>query len=234
MAAFAAAATDFNQCRQDVEQQLATDNGTTTIPSWALWTGPLQNFRGTDAQRPLTLTTAGCRHYCGTEPQYNDVIGSFQILTTWILPAIALMSQFPYESLSREKQRNAEAFANWIGAPAAAIATTFWNIVTIHQCATRPAQFEKWDDRGHIENALYILSCVNQYEYPRRPETQAAQDRRRDTALLRGVLYPYVVVVPGDKKGTLNEEQRAKLENLNEHLSFQLRLQRRKGVSTLR
>lgn len=101
------------------------------------------------------------------------------------------MSQFPYESLSREKQRNAEAFANWVGGAAAAITTTFWNIITIHACATRPAQFEKQNESDRIENAFYILSCVNQYEDPRRPD-KTAQDQRRDTALLRGVLWPYV------------------------------------------
>lgn len=219
--AVAATAADFNQCRQDVEEKLANDNG--SIPDWALWTGPLQNFRGTDAQRPLTLTTEGCKYYCGTEPQYSDVIATFQILTTWILPAIALMSQFPYESLSHKKWRNAEAFANWIGAPAAAITTTFWNIMTIHDCAAKPALFKNQNESDCIKNALYILSCVNQYEYPRRKD-QTEQDRRRDTALLRGVLWPYV------QDSQLTEARRGILENLNEHLAFQLRLQRRRGV----
>ncbi|KAK7957748.1 hypothetical protein PG988_012596 [Apiospora saccharicola] len=223
LAAFVAA-TDFAECRKVVEQIQATGNG--SIPEGFIYEGPLQNFRGTDAQRPLTLTTDGCKYYCGTEPQYSGVIASFQIMTTWILPAIALMSQFPYESLSYKKWRNAEAFANWIGAPAAAITTTFWNIITIHDCAAKSALFTSPDESHRPKNALYILSCVNQYEYPRRKD-MSEQDKRRDTALLRGVLWPYVKT---DDARLSIRNRREKLENLNEHLAFQLRLQRRKGV----
>ncbi|KAK7926575.1 hypothetical protein PG985_003573 [Apiospora marii] len=211
--------TNFDECRRVAEDR----RNNRTLPEWAVWNGTLRNFQGPEDQRPLALTTDGCKYYCGTEPQYSDVIASFQILTTWILPAIALMSQFPYESLSHKKWRNAEAFANWIGAPAAAITTTFWNIMTIHHCASKPALFKNQNESDCVKNALYILSCVNQYEYPRR-RSKAEQDQRRDTALLRGVLWPYVLDTE------LIEARRGKLENLNENLAFQLRLQRRKGV----
>ncbi|KAK7955697.1 uncharacterized protein PG986_004919 [Apiospora aurea] len=60
-----------------------------------------------------------------------------------------------------------------------------------------------------------MLSYIYQYEYP-----------RRNTALLRVVLYPYVR--RDDNK--LTEERFYKLQNYNEHIAFQLRLQRRKGV----
>ncbi|KAK8081126.1 hypothetical protein PG997_008944 [Apiospora hydei] len=78
--------------------------------------------------------------------------------------------------------------------------------------------------RHRIENALYILSCLNQDEYPKHKEKQ---DKRRNTALLRGVLYLYVRRDDDDK---LTEERLYKLQNYNEHLDFQQRLQRRKGV----
>lgn len=220
---FAAAATNFDQCYEYIKQALAKDN--TSIPEWALWQVPLQGYHESNAQQPFTLTLDGCNAYCGAPPQYNDVIGAFQILTTWVLPAVALMSQFPYESLSYRKRRNLEAFGNWIGAPAAALTTTFWNIIIIHQCATKHLQFLNSDARDPIKNALYILSCINQYEYPRRHGWEE-QDRRRDTALMRGVLYHYVK--PNDPLFTPVRWE--KLDNLNEHLAFQLRLQRRKGV----
>ncbi|KAK8009922.1 hypothetical protein PG990_008887 [Apiospora arundinis] len=92
-------------------------------------------------------------------------------------------------------------------------------------CATKHHQFLNPDGRDPIKNALYILSCINQYEYPRR-QGREEQDRRRDTALLRGVLYPYAI--SNDPLFTPGRYEQ--LNNLNEHLAFQLRLQRRKGV----
>lgn len=216
--------TDFTRCRAYAQNVSGSMGREAKAESDWFWTKGPKSFKG-PGEPPLTLKTKGCEQLCGTGPDLNDVIDAFQILTTWVLPAIALMSQFPYESLSHRKRRNAEAFANWIGAPAAAIATTFWNIMTIHACALKPTQFRNSDASGHIRNSLYILSCVNQYEYLRRG-LLVAQAQRRDRALLRGVLHPYVRA----EDPMLTTDRRKILENWNEHLAFQLRLQRRKGV----
>lgn len=187
--------------------------------------GPLRGFRGDSNTRPVALTRDGCNKLCGSGQEYYSVIDAFQILTTWILPTIALMSQLPYESLSYKKIKNAEAFANWIGAPAAALTTTMWNIMMIARCQSFSFLFPLQQEQSLIMDALYILSCINQYQYPRR-KGQQAQDRRRDTALLRGILFPYFDMDSHE----LPQPMRQKLEHLTKHLAFHLRQYRRKGV----
>ncbi|KAJ9663651.1 hypothetical protein H2198_000663 [Neophaeococcomyces mojaviensis] len=183
-------------------------------------------------------------------------------MTTWVLPIIALLSQLPYESTSKAQNReaesssetklpyepplktqlpyeppsknqnpedkpppkfqNLEAFVNWMGSPATALTSTIWNVLMIRKCQilsiTDPVR----------RDSLYILSCINQYQYPRSSEEYHSYNRR-DIALLRGVLYPFVSSY--DK--SLSDTLRTKLENLTDHLTFQLRLQRRKGVHAL-
>lgn len=135
------------------------------------------------------------------------------------------MSRLPYESLSYRKIKNAEAFANWIGAPAAALTTTLWNIMMIARCQSYPRLFHLRDGHDLIKDALYILSYINQYQYPCRKDHQA-KDRRRDTALLRGILFPYV-----KRNSTeLSQPMRQRLVHLAQHLAFHLRQYRRKGV----
>ncbi|KAK5090181.1 hypothetical protein LTR05_000351 [Lithohypha guttulata] len=124
-------------------------------------------------------------------------------------------------SLSERKIKNLEAFGNWVGSPAAALTTTIWNILMIRKCRIRSKRSSVHRD------TLYILSCINQYQYPRRPKTDG-NDHRRDVALLRGILYPYV-----QDSEKLPDTLRNKLECLSTHLAFQLRLQRRKGVYPL-
>lgn len=225
-------AIDFAECKQIATELLTTnntfdgDNGQILIDGFDVaYHGPLRGFRGDIDTRPITLTKDGCNKICGSTPKYYSVTDAFQILTTWIFPTLALMSQLPYESLSYRKIKNAEAFANWIGAPAAALTTTMWNIMMIAMCQSYPYLFHLRDDQDLIKDALYILSCINQYQYPRR-KGQQAQDRRRDTALLRGILFSYV------KKNSpeLSQPMRQRLVHLTKHLAFHLRQYRRKGV----
>lgn len=214
-------ATNFANCYHLALEEFR--NGTHPMRDSFFWKekDPLIGLKNQSARPEIVLTRAGCEHFCSIYPQYNNVIDAFQILTTWVLPAIALMSQLPYESLSVRWRKNLAAFGNWVGAPAAAMTTTFWNIVLIHECSVKFGLFRLPETREEIRDALFILSCVNQYEYPRRE--QVGRDLRRDSALLKGILYPYF-------KDGISERQRRTLANFNQHLAFQLRLQRRKGV----
>lgn len=98
----------------------------------------------------------------------------------------------------------------------------------IARCQSLPHQFHLRDDQDLIKDALYILSCINQYQYPRR-KGQQDQDRRRDTALLRGVLFPYV----RKDSPELTQPVREKLVHLTKHLAFHLRQYRRKVCISL-
>lgn len=226
-------AANFKQCYADLLKLLPLNssglpdlNGSiTTLPySDPVYHGAIRGFRFNNEpdQRPLLLTQQGCNNACGTDSQLNDVVDAFSIMTTWVLPVIALLSQLPYESLSEDKYRNLEAFGNWVGAPAASLTTTIWNILMIRKC-------QKLSRKGNsaLKDSLYILSCINQYQYERRPP-ERGYDQRRDVALLRGVLHPYVQSSQG-----LPDELRDKLGCLTTHLAFQLRLQRRRGVYPL-
>ncbi|KAK5076407.1 hypothetical protein LTR51_002089 [Lithohypha guttulata] len=104
-------------------------------------------------------------------------------------------------SLSERKIKNLEAFGNWVGSPAAALTTTTWNILMIRKCRilAKPSPVHR--------DTLYILSCINQYQYPRR--SKGGNDNRRDVALLRGILYPYL-----QDSEKLPETLRKKLECL--------------------
>ena len=123
------------------------------------------NIRGlrSGLGRPVTLTLDGCEAVCGTGTELNTVLDAFEILTTWVLPAVGLVSQLPYESLSKSKQRNVEAFLIWVGSPAAALTSTIFNIWTI-----RKAQYLV---RSEVENdAYFVLTCIYQYDLPYKDE----------------------------------------------------------------
>lgn len=235
------AAANFTQCRLNIENIL-TRNGSIDLDSNAtieqpklygfsqdpIYHGKLFGFRTSVAPRPLTLTRLGCGEACGYSPQLNDPITIFQILTTWVIPAIAFFSQFPYDARSDKKWKNLEALFNWVGSPAAALTTTLWNIQMIRECRLRYENFsastrEQAAIRDSVKDSMYILSCLNQYECAR---SKGDSFTARDTAILRGVLHPYIV----DNDPEVPPELRVKLRNLNTHLAFQLRLQRRRGV----
>lgn len=132
-----AGTANFAQCRSTVESLLTANgtieldtNGTVLTEDFPdpIYHGAIRGFNTQAKPRPLTLTQSGCETVCGRGPQLNTVADGFQILTTWVLPIVSLLSQLPYESSSGGRIKNLEAFGNWIGAPAAALTTTIWNI----------------------------------------------------------------------------------------------------------
>jgi hypothetical protein len=161
------------------------------------------------------LTREGCEEACGTGSDAHDVLRAFQVLTTWVLPAVSLLSQLPYESLSRGKRKNVEAFVSWVGAPASALTTTIFNIWIVRKAKGLVGR------AGATNDACYVLCCINQYEYPYEGDTT----QRRDEALLFGLLRP------GSNK-TPSEDMSC-TKDLLTNLAFQVRLQRRRAVLPL-
>lgn len=147
---------------------------------------------------------------------------------------MALFSNLPWESLSRDKLKIVEAFTNWIGSPQAALANTMFNVYVIKQCHDRS---EVTPDQI-VKDAFYVLSCVNQYEYPsytqtrlrRRWETDTerqVRQRARDKVLLYGLYRPLTRVYSGHY---LPRDDIKDTRILLSNLAYQLRMYRRRGV----
>ncbi|KIW88941.1 uncharacterized protein Z519_10425 [Cladophialophora bantiana CBS 173.52] len=120
----------------------------------------------------ITVTFEASIRYI--ETNLWDAFTIFQILTTWILPTVSLIAQLPWESLNIRKRRNLEAFLNWMGAPSASLTTTIFNIYMIKRC-NELARSSSQDAR--MDDAMYILSCINQYQYPGTLQTTQLVDR---------------------------------------------------------
>ncbi|KPI43622.1 uncharacterized protein AB675_6994 [Cyphellophora attinorum] len=73
-------------------------------------------------------------------------------------------------------------------------------------------------------DAYYVLSCINQYEFPTKPRDEERQRFLRNTMVLRGTLWPLL------EDQEIHETQRHQLHILTANLAYQLRLQRRKAV----
>lgn len=122
-------------------------------------------IKSPDVQKPLMLTKSGCYDICGTVPEFNTADDAFQILTTWVLPMIALFSNLPFESLNKRKVRSTlEALVNWIGSPQSAFTTTMFNIFQIRNCQR---SVQPGDMRQQYVDSFFVLSCINQYYYAR-------------------------------------------------------------------
>lgn len=188
-----------------------------------VYEGPIRGLKGPKPLNFTTFTQYGCKHFCGSAPELNSFFDSASVLTNWILPTVTLFSQLPFEALGFHFHKNFEAFVNWIGSPAATLSTTLFNIHTIHQCRILSQAPQEPEMRAAVRDTLYILSSINQFEYRRR----GPMDQQRDTALLRGILFPYV------EDAYLDVKARNKLTGLAQNLAFQLRLQHRRGVVPL-
>lgn len=221
---------NFKQCRRDIEEIIALNGTLGPSNSTAIlmehygfdpiYHGSLFGFKGDTSQRPLTLTLQGCSTICGADADLLSVMDAFQILTTWVLPAVALLSQLPYKSLGNRKRRNLEAFLNWFGGPAATLSTTLHNIFLIQRCSSL-SHSSIWPDLHiHATDAYYVLSCINQYEFP----TYGRNWDARNLAVLQGTLWPLLQQDP------LLADKREQLRKMTSNLAFQLRMQRRKAV----
>jgi len=250
---------DFTSCKADFERNL-TGNGTMCLDAKALlWPEDrtLTHFLGdyttnfcdgsdidgNHTKRLIAVTVSGCKAKCGNGPDLNDVNQAFQIFATWVLPVIALIAQLPYESLSERKRKNMWALAAWLGSPAATLAATLWNLHIIKCCAKASSRAPR--DGPDYKDVYYVLSCLNQYEYPLNghldPNAEEVPDpnvekppeymkytvkrmRDRDKALFYGLCRPLRADLP------MNDRTRAESLWMIHELAFQLRMSRRRAV----
>lgn len=211
-------AADFTRCSQDVQAALANGTISLSSPFSPLYGGPLDGYSGNNSSRPLTLTEKGCEQWCGNAPQLSSTVGAFEILTTWVLPVITLLSSLPYDSSPHPGFGNFGAFVAWIGTPAATLSTTLWNIRMMDKCQQIGRTGEQIE-----RDTLFILSCINQYEFPRNNANNNLF-LRRNIALLRGTLFPYLA------EDVIDTAKRQRLTNITQHLALRLKLMGKKGV----
>jgi len=221
---------DFNQCKSHV---LALLDGTATNTSSfdIVYHGQLRGINPSRRNNSLALTSRGCVEACGTSPDLWDAFTIFQILTTWVLPSVSLLAQLPWESLSVHKRKNFEAFLNWVGSPAASLTTTIFNIHMIAKCK------DISKSKPELTDTLYILSCINQYEYPGRRQSRPARLEgldvgRRNAALLQGIYRKFMLEAEARTRVLERDEidLLVRLDGLTATLAFHLRILRRRAV----
>lgn len=179
---------------------------------------------------------ACCKILCNNRIGFRDVWDSFNILTTWILPLLALLSCLPYESAKDGKWRKSFlSVVNWIGSPQTALTSTLFNIHMTYRCLRRS---ENIDAGRQYRAAYYVLSCLNQYEYPtlyiNGVVSHELQDRRNQV-LLFGLFRP----LSGSRSSSTRASTTSPLSPIDQkeltgdlllELAYQLRVLRRRGV----
>ncbi|KAK4984754.1 hypothetical protein LTR66_008388 [Elasticomyces elasticus] len=237
---------EFATCKSRIEGIL---NGTVTDDTISkddllgknyLWHHPIRGLDTSVVKNSsfITVTYEGCKALCGADKTgLNASYTAFAIFTTWVLPAVALFSNLPYESLSTLKRKTVEAFTNWIGSPQAALANTMFNVLIIRTCQQRSDK--KGEMTQEYRDAFYVLSCVNQYEYAsyernpwNRYWTRQERDNRqkvRDQVLLYGLFRPLSKDTE-DRRVHDPDTDISATRVLLYNLAFQLRMLRRRGV----
>ncbi|OAL38729.1 hypothetical protein AYO20_01935 [Fonsecaea nubica] len=233
-------AADFDQCKDKVLVEIERGTIESTYGFDIVYHGPLRGIDPSYQNESLALTVDGCIAACGSGPDLWNAFTVFQILTTWILPSVSLIAQLPWESLNTRKRRNLEALLNWIGAPSASLTTTIFNIYMIKKCHEVARESPP---TARMDDAMYILSCINQYQYPGvlhaaqlvmgEPHPMPVGELilpviNRNRALLQGVFRQLQLSVHNPQA----DEQvlQARLAELNATLAYHLRLNRRRGV----
>jgi len=232
-------AANFTACKNTIESKLHSKNATVRLEiEPILWptNAPITHFRYDNTRRPLLVTTDGCIKECGQSPDIHSVNDAFQVLTTWVLPMLALVAQLPFESLSKYKRQNLWALMAWIGSPATTLAATIWNIYVIRECAKKAAEDNNEPCRRDV---YYVLSCLNQYEYPLPLPDWDIQGQNhqvlnnttpgwhiRDQALFYGLCVPL-------QRGNTAAQHRAEAQWMIQELAYQLRMNRRRAVLPL-
>ena len=120
-------AADFKACEAEAKM-IAAGKRANALGIDIFYHGRHRGLLTSEKEAPLSLTIEGCLEVCGRGSDPRNAREAFAILTTWVLPAIGLLAQLPYESLSQKKRKNAEAFVNWVGAPASALTASMYSI----------------------------------------------------------------------------------------------------------
>jgi hypothetical protein len=86
----------------------------------------------TGANSTVYYTEEGCENVCGGDYALYTWPKIAETITTWVLPAVGLMLQAPYES-NVEIWSNLYLIVRWLGSPVASLTCTLWNIsVSFH------------------------------------------------------------------------------------------------------
>ncbi|KAH8587272.1 hypothetical protein B0O99DRAFT_694636 [Bisporella sp. PMI_857] len=148
----------FDQCKIRFERILnGTEiygpfNNKTILSSGIIYNGPVQGmkpeFAKTSRDKFLTVTTDGCRAICGNSIDWywsSDVALTLSIISNWVLPILALLAAFPFDSIHKSHGRfwgTMCALFNWLGSPQLALTTITFSIyqnVICSQAATTGA-----------------------------------------------------------------------------------------------
>jgi hypothetical protein len=162
---------------------------------------------------------------------------------------LALISNLPFESISRNKLLHTlESLVNWMGSPQSAFTTTLFNIFQMERCkadiyeGTDDAnpEGEQHKEHQHRIDSAFVLSCINQYYFPRYSTTMnilktdtdevrlekmanaKTLESKRNTALIYGLFRP---LSTGSSANSV-----AETKFLLTNLAHQLRMLRRRGV----
>ncbi|KAF8251727.1 hypothetical protein K440DRAFT_652913 [Wilcoxina mikolae CBS 423.85] len=173
----------------------------------------------TGANSTVYYTEEGCGDVCGGDYALYTWPKIAETITTWVLPAVGLMLQAPYES-NVAIWGNVYLIVRWLGSPVASLTCTLWNISVTGKCALLvdmateyrpPADLVAAPDSvfAQIRDSFYLLSVLNQYTF--QGDRESEQDLER---LLRFALF----------------DPSPKTVGLRQRLATSLRRQRRRGV----
>ena len=160
---------------------------------------------------------------CGTGKEYYPWRHSSGTITTWVLPAIGLLVQAPWET--NKVLPTIRTLGRWVGSPIATLSYTLWNVKVISKCALMldmAVGYGEKPDRdstfGEMRDSLYILSVMNQYGVFEDWQPLHAEK------LLRIALFSDALRLSSD------EDAQHSLPPRRQTLAQQLRRDRKKGV----
>ncbi|MCJ1335275.1 hypothetical protein MMC09_000543 [Bachmanniomyces sp. S44760] len=119
------------------------------------------------------ISVLGCKAICGDGIQWYAWEDTSQTITTWVLPAIGLMIQAPFES--NHLKRTIYALIRWMGSPIASLSYILWNIKVSAKCALMVDMASTYGEVpedpnsqfAQMRDSFYILSVMNQYSIKR-------------------------------------------------------------------
>jgi len=141
------------------------------------------------------------------------------MVATWIFP-LAIVLSLPYEAFHRRGKiiRTIGATVNWLGSPQTALTATIYNFRQIREAHRQATErLRPGDRRAEWNDALYVLTCLSQYEI-----TDVSEENLK--ILLYGLFRPALhhdLDTHGD--GVLTWQ-------LLSQLAYQLRMLRRRAV----
>ncbi len=147
------------------------------------------------------------------------------MVATWIFP-LAIVLSLPYEAMHRKKFRGTmAAVLNWLGSPQTALTATIHNFRQIREAHRRTVRYGKGKYKTAWNDALYVLTCLNQFEAL---DAAGNEDGEQQKLFLRVLMYGLLRPTvhhnyDGHVDGELTTELLAQL-------ALQLRMLRRRAV----